>query len=381
MIKKFFLSFILLLTSHFSFPSAVNADSWSEKPDYDFYAHPLLELSKTNEKFTVGKVLNTVDKQEQKATLNVKLFNGKIIKAEKYEYDVPILTKNGVRVLLAQNESIDKTVVVDYNRSFYLFILAGLFIFVVLVIGGIKKTTGLIAVGIGLIFIIFVFLPLMLQDWSPLLLTVASIILITTSVIFSINGFSKKAVSAIVGTILSSFFVMVLGLIFYPLANINGFSLEPVQMLNYFSRNYYSFPFEKFSELLISVLLIGATGIIIDVAICVASIMEEIVSKNSQLGRKQLLPIGLKAGREIAATVSNTLVLAYFGSELLVILSATISIKSLIHLFNNEWFFIIVFQMLAGSIGFFIAVPLTAFIASFLMTGKYSPHPQPVTSK
>ena len=121
---------------------------------------------------------------------------------------------------------------------------------------------------------------------------------------------------------------------------------------------------------LISVLLIGATGIIIDVAICVSSIMEELVLKNSRIERKQLLSLGLKAGREIAATVSNTLVLAYFGSELLLILAATLSIRSFVQLFNNEWFFIVVFQMLSGSIGFFIAVPLTALAASFLMTEK-----------
>lgn len=366
MIKKLFLLSYFLT---FSLSRCLNADSWPEPPDYDFYAHPLLEISRSNDKFTTGRVTDIVEKQEQKEILNVKLLNGKIVIAEKYESDVPILTEKGTRVLLTQNKS-EKAVVVDYNRSFYLLILAVLFIFIVLVVGGIKKITGLAAIGAGIIFIIFVFLPLILRGWSPLFLAVISVILITVSVITGINGLNKKTFSAIAGTILSSIFVMILGLIFYPLAYINGFSLEPVQMLNYFSKNYTSFRFEKFSELLISILLIGATGIIIDVAICVASIMEELVSKNSRIARKQLLALGLKAGSDIAAAVSNTLVLAYFGSELLLILAATISIKSLVHLFNNEWFFIVVFQMLAGSIGFFIAVPLTALAASFLMVKK-----------
>ncbi|MBI5573375.1 MAG: YibE/F family protein [Elusimicrobia bacterium] len=367
--KKLFLIFILLITYYLSLITAVNADSWSERPDYDFYAHPLLEISKSNDKFTIGKVTDIVEKQGQKETLNVQLLNGKIVKAETYKSDFPIITKKGTMVLLTQNTS-EKTVVVDYDRSFYLLILAALFIFIVLIVGGIKKLTGLVALGAGIIFVIFVFLPLFLRGWSPLFLTVISVILITVSIITGINGLNKKTASAIAGTILSSIFVMILGLIFYPLAHINGFSLEPVQMLNYFSKNYTSFPFEKFSELLISILLIGATGIIIDVAICVSSIMEEMVSKNSRIARRQLLMLGLKAGREIAATVSNTLILAYFGCELIVILATTISIKSLVQLFNNEWFFIVVFQMLAGSIGFFVAVPLTALAASFLMVKK-----------
>jgi len=362
--------FCIILYFTFLIFNCLYADSWPEKPDYDFYAHPLVGISKSNDRFTIGKVLNRVGKQGQKETLNVKLFNGKIVIAEKYESDVPILTKRGTPVLLSRNKYFDETVVVDYDRSSYLSILAVLFILTVLIVGGIKKLTGLVAVGAGIIFIIFVFLPLILRGWSPLFLTVITVIFITVSVVTGISGLNKKSISAIAGTILSSFFVMILGLIFYPLAHINGFSLEPVQMLNYFSKNYTSYPFENFSELLISVLLIGATGIIIDVAICVSSIMEELVLKNSRIERKQLLSLGLKAGREIAATVSNTLVLAYFGSELLLILAATLSIRSFVQLFNNEWFFIVVFQMLAGSIGFFIAVPLTALAASFLMVKK-----------
>lgn len=367
MIKKLLLFsyFLIFLLSHW-----LSADSWSEKPDQDFYAHPLLEISKANDKFTIGRIINVFKKQKQKEILNVKLLGGKIIKASKYESDVPIVIKKGAPVLLSHNKSLDKPVVVDYDRSFYLMILAALFVILVLIIGGIKKLAGLAAISAGIIFIIFVFLPLILQGWSPLFLALISVILITVSVIISINGLNKKTISAIVGTSLSSIFVMILGLIFYPLAYINGFSLESVQMLNYFSKNYTSFPFEKFTELLISVLLIGSTGMIIDVAICVASIMEEIVLKNSWIARKQLLLLGLNAGREIAATVSNTLILAYFGSELLLILAATLSIGSMAHLFNSEWFFIIVFQATAGSIGFFVAVPLTALAASLLMVKK-----------
>ncbi len=362
--------FFFIFNFSFLIFNCLYSDSWPEKPDYDFYAHPLLEISKSNDRFAIGRVIDTVEKQEQKEILNIKLSDGKIVKAETYESEVPIPTKKGTPVLLSRNKSSGKAVVVDYARSSYLLILAGVFIFLVLIIGGIKKLTGFVAICVGIIFVIFIFLPLILRGWSPLFLTVISVILITVSVIISINGLNKKTSSAIIGTILSSIFVMILGLIFYPLAHINGFSLEPIQMLNYFSKNYTSFPFEKFSELLISVLLIGVTGIIIDVAVCVASIMEELVSKNSQIARKQLLSLGLKAGREIAATVSNTLILAYFGSELLLILATTLSIKSYTQLFNNEWFFIVAFQMLAGSIGFFVAVPLTALVAGFLMVKK-----------
>src|SRR3989339_1511923 len=144
--------FCIILYFTFLIFNCLYADSWPEKPDYDFYAHPLVGMSKSNDRFTIGKVLNRVGKQGQKETLNVKLFNGKIVIAEKYESDVPILTKRGTPVLLSRNKYFDETVVVDYDRSSYLSILAVLFILTVLIVGGIKKLTGLVAVGAGIIF-------------------------------------------------------------------------------------------------------------------------------------------------------------------------------------------------------------------------------------
>ena len=126
-------------------------------------------------------------------------------------------------------------------------------------------------------------------------------------------------------------------------------------MLNYFSKNYTSRPFTHFNGLLLSILIIGATGIIIDISVCIASSMEQIVLKKPNILRRELLMLGMNTGKQITATISNTLILAYFGANLILILATTISIRSFIHLFNDEWFFITIVQMLGGSIGFLIA--------------------------
>jgi len=360
---------LLVLSVNFIF-----ADSWPEPPEHDFYAHPLLEISKSKDNYAVGKVIKVIKTDKQSDILSVKITfgasRGQIAEAANYREGFLIDVRPGSRILISYKDNINKATVVDYDRTLSLALLAFLFLLFVLIIGGLNKLGGLFTLFAGIVIIIFVYVPLIIHGYSPLVISLFIVFFITSTIIFFIGKFSRKSVSAIVGTLLSIIFVLILGMIFYPLANINGFSLEPVQFLNYFSKNYSSQPFNNFQQLLFSVLIIGACGVIIDVAVCVASSMEQIVLKRSGISRKELIHYGMNVGRDISSVVSNTLVLAYFGAELVLIISLTVSIRSLTNLFNNEWFFIVVFQTVAGSIGFLLAVPFTAISSGYLMAKK-----------
>mgnify|MGYP001593696667 FL=1 len=367
----FLLVSLLVLSVNFIF-----ADSWPEKPDYDFYAHPLLEISKSKDNYAVGSVIKIIKTDERSDILSVKITHGvnkgQIVEAVNFKDGFLIDVRPGSRVLLSYKDNINSAgaTVVDYDRTLSLMLLAFLFLLFVLIIGGLNKLGGLFTLFAGIVIIIFVYVPLIIRGYSPLIISLFIVFFITSTIIFFIGKFSRKSVSAIVGTLLSIIFVLILGMIFYPLANINGFSLESIQFLNYFSKNYSSWPFNNFQQLLFSVLIIGASGVIIDVAVCVASSMEQIVLKRSDISRKELIHYGMNVGRDISSIVSNTLVLAYFGAELILIISLTVSIRSLTNLFNNEWFFIVVFQAVAGSIGFLLAVPFTAISSGYLMVRK-----------
>lgn len=370
--KKFFVILLCAFNSLFVF-----ADSWLEKPDYDFYSHPLLEVSKAGDNFAVGKILKIVKTEEQKEKLSVKIVYGaarkQIVEATNYREGSFINPRPGQWILVSYTDNMNEAVVVDYDRSLPLVVLLFLFSLLVLLVGGLKKLGGLFTLFLGMMLMIFVYGSLIIYGYSPVIVSLFVIFFTTLLTNFFIGQFSKKSIAATVGTLLSIVVVLGLGVIFYSLANINGFSLEPVQMLNYFSKNYSSQPFNNFRQLLLSILILGASGVIIDVAVCIASSMEEIVSKRIDISRKELVRYGMNTGRNIVAIASNTLVLAYFGASLILILATTISIHSLTYLFNSEWFFLVVFQAFAGSIGFLLAVPFTAIAAGYLMVNSRNP--------
>ena len=369
MSKKFFVTFLCILNSLFVF-----ADSWTEKPDCDFYSHPLLEISKPGDNFAVGKILRVVKSEEQEEKLSVKIVCGaarnQILEVTNYKEGSLIDSRPGMRVLVSYTDNIKDATVVDYDRTLPLGVLLVLFSLLVLIIGGLKKLGGLFTLFLGIMLMIFVYVPLVIYGYSPVIVSIFVIFFITLLTNFFIGKFGKKSISATSGTLLSIAVVLGLGSVFYPLAHINGFTLEPVQMLNYFSKNYFSQPFNNFHQLLISILIFGASGVIIDVAVCIASSMEEIVSRRTDISRKELIQYGMNAGRNIASMASNTLVMAYFGASLVLILAVTISLPSLTYLLNSEWFFIVVFQTIAGSIGFLLAVPFTAIAAGYMMADR-----------
>jgi len=350
------------------------ADSWYEPPDNDMYTHPLLDLYKEKENYATGKIINPAKKANGHKSVRIKVTSprcdGRIIEALIFDDGYISDSRNNKRVLLSYSKDISDAMVVDSDRTVPIKILCALFVLSVLLVGGFKKITGLLALALSAAFIAFIFIPFAIRGWSPLLLASLSVFIITVSTVFAISRFGRKSLSAIIGTFSSVAVVLMLGMIYYPLAHIDGFALGPVQILNYFSRNYLNYSIHNFQQLMLGILIIGSTGMIIDVTVCVSSTLEQIVKKNPAVTRPGLIKIGMVTGREIAGALANSLILAYFGAELIPLISNTIFIHSAAHLFNNEWFFITVFQAFAGSIGILLSVPLTSLACAWLLIPK-----------
>ncbi len=370
--KKIFILILIILAAAPCWQiSRLSADSWYEQPDYDMESHPLLELYAENGKYITGKITAPVKKAAAGGKIAVKItstgYGGKIIGALGFDDGyVPDIGKNK-RVLMSYTDDVSDAVIVDSDRSLPMEVLFALFVLSVLLVGGLKKIWGLAALALSAAFIALVFIPLSIRGYSPLLLAAASVLVITASTVLGICGPGKKSLSAMSGTFSSVAAVLALGMIYYPLAHIEGFSLGPVQILNFFSKHYLNYSINDFRQLMLGILIIGSTGMIIDVAVCISSTLEQIIKKNPAIAGRELVKIGMSTGREIAGPLVNSLILAYFGAELIPLISDTIFIRSAAHLFNSEWFFITAFQAFAGSLGILVAVPMTSLACAWLM--------------
>ncbi|SHG87491.1 Uncharacterized membrane protein [Thermosyntropha lipolytica DSM 11003] len=272
--------------------------------------------------------------------------------------------KPGDKVVLymtEENGKLAEVYIADMARSSYLGYLALFFILSLVVIGGIKGFKSLVALGFTILGIYKILLPALMQGYSPVLVTVLVLIGVTFLTMFIIGGISRKSVAATLGTaggvIVAGLIAMYIG----DLAHLTGYATEESRMLLYVDN------FEvDMKGLLFAGIIIGALGAVMDVAMSIASAVDEIKRANPGLAKAQLIGAGMNVGRDIMGTMANTLILAYTGGALPLLLLFIAYNTPGIRIFNAEMIATEIVRALAGSIGLIFCVPLTAFLAGIL---------------
>jgi len=255
--------------------------------------------------------------------------------------------------------------IADYHRAPVLFGLGFVFLAAFIFFGGkgaIKSLLGL-ATAIGLIG--FVLLPLSLQGFNPLISAAAICFVAACVTIVCVGGFSKKSLAAFFGTVCGVIIAGVSAQIVIDQAPLTGLSSEEATILR---ASMTGQPVQFFSGLLAASMLIGALGVIMDVGISIASAVWELSETDMSLTSKQLYEKGMNVGRDIMGSMTCTLVLAYSGTALplLLLLSKMPSLK----LINLDLVASEVAAALTGSLGLVCTIPLTALAASKLMAGR-----------
>jgi len=123
-----------------------------------------------------------------------------------------------------------------------------------------------------------------------------------------------------------------------------------------------------FQGILFAGVILGALGAVMDVAISIAAAQQEVARNCLTLSRRELFDSGMTVGRDVMATDANTLILAYAGSSLpLVLLIASQPDLSMLRIFNLDLLVTEFVRALVGSIGLVLSIPLTAAAGAFLL--------------
>lgn len=246
-------------------------------------------------------------------------------------------------------------------RDKYLYYFIGIFIFLLLLVGGKKGFKTIIALGFTGFVIIKMLLPLILQGYNPIL---TSVVLASATAIFTlliIGGLEKKTIAAIVGTIFGVLTAGFLALWIGNLAHLTGFSSEEAQMLMYMDNVEIDV-----RGILFAGIIIGSLGAVTDVGISIASAVSEVVKVNPRIDSYSLLVSGINVGRDIMGTMANTLILAYVGSATPLLLLITGYEMPWIKVSNLDLIATEIVRSVAGSIGLVITIPVTAIVAAWL---------------
>ncbi|MCK8816830.1 YibE/F family protein [Natroniella sulfidigena] len=278
-----------------------------------------------------------------------------------YYYNLYLEEDMEVILVAMEEDSLEGIYLYDLARDKSLLYLAVIFIVCLLVIGKFKGLKTLITLFLAGVTIVYFMLPLMLAGHNPITVGVASAIIILIPTFLLVSGFNFKSLAAMAGTSVGVVVAGFLALWIGRLANLTGFSSQEAQMLMVMDQSI------NIQGLLFAGIIIGSLGAVTDVSMSVASSMAEIKRNNPQIEQVELIKSGMNVGRDIMGTMANTLLLAYVGGVIPLLLLLMGTEMPWIRIINLDLIATEVVRGLTGSIGLVISIPVTALITGVLL--------------
>ena len=276
--------------------------------------------------------------------------------------------KPGMKVIVMQSVAGDSTVTSVYtqDREGVIYIFALIYLLVLCLIGGKQGIKGCLGLVFTFFCVIFVYLPLVYLKYSPFWTAVFVCFITTLVTMYLIGGPTRKTCAATLGTLVGVILAGVSAWCFSKASGISGYNVSDIEtLMTLWNTNRI-----QVGGLLFSGLLISCLGAVMDVAMSISSAIDEIYRQNLSLSRKELFKAGLRVGRDMMGTDSNTLILAFAGSSdstLLLDYSYNLPYQQII---NSNNIGIAIMQGLAGSFGIVLSVPFTVLICTILFHKK-----------
>jgi uncharacterized membrane protein len=269
----------------------------------------------------------------------------------------------GDRVLLSKvsGPDGDTYLIIDRVRQTTLLWLGVAFVVAVLVTGRFVGAASLLGLAASMAVLLRFIVPGILSGHNPVLIAVAGALVIMAATLFLTHGVNRKTAVALAGTTASLLLTAALAMVTIGAARITGVASEDAAVLQVLSAGSISA-----SGLLLGGIIIGALGVLDDVTVAQASAVFELQRANPLLGAVQLYRRAMNVGRDHIGATVNTLVLAYAGASLPLIMLLAIQGDPLQIQLNREFIAVEVVRTLVGSIGLIAAVPFTTAIAAFI---------------
>jgi uncharacterized membrane protein len=255
--------------------------------------------------------------------------------------------------------------VIGYSRIAPLFVLLLLFVGVSLIVARKKGLYSLIGMGVSITLLILFILPAIAQGANPLVTSVIGAGSLIPILFYISHGVNKKTTAAVIGTVVTFCITALIALLFVNWANLYGIFEEVETLLYIHDGNFDA------RGILLAGILLGILGVIDDVAITQASIVEELSRANKKMLRRELITKAMNVGRDHIGSVINTLILVYVGGSLTTILLFSKFPRPFEVWINSEEVAIPLVISLIGSLGLILAVPITTFISAWIVP-KYT---------
>jgi uncharacterized membrane protein len=261
------------------------------------------------------------------------------------------------------NGTIKSAYIYELDRYEYLYILILIFVLILGIIGGIKGLKAVLALVLTGVVVLKILIPLIIAGFNPTITSIILCIGISIINLLIISGKNKKTAAAIIGTVGGVLIAAILGFYVINKLNLTGLTDDEIQMTIYMAQNSEF----NFRGLMFAGIIMGALGAVMDVSMSIASSINEVKENNPDSTTGDLIKSGMNIGRDIMGTMANTLILAYAGGSMYLIMLVSSYNLPMYRVLDQDAIASAVLNSIAGSIGLIFTIPITAVAAAILL--------------
>lgn len=269
-------------------------------------------------------------------------------------------------VISYQEDQILSVNMIDHDRLGKEILLAGIFISLLILFAGKTGVRALLSFMATILMIWKVLIPSYLNGKNPVIYGFVIVLVLTVITVLLVYGINRQALAAISGSVLGTTVTVVLGLVFTDLYQINGAIMPYSESLL-----YSGFTNLSLTQIFTASIFIGSAGAVMDLAVDITSSVYEVVEKKPDITWKEATLSGIHVGRAALGTQTTTLLLAYSGGYIALLMVFMAQGTPIYNILNYKYVAAELMDTIVGSIGLITVAPLTAITSGVLLTLKH----------
>lgn len=256
---------------------------------------------------------------------------------------------------------------IDHYRIPWEILMAALFVVLLILFAGRTGVRAVLSFILTVLSLWKLLVPLYLKGFNPIWVGLFINLLLTTAIIALVYGFGRRCASAVCGSFLGILVTCILGIVFTDLFHIHGAVMPYSESLLYAGYQHLDL-----TRIFMASIFLGSSGAVMDLSVDITSAVSEVVEKKPDILPREAIRSGMNVGRAAVATMTTTLLLAYSGGYISLLMVFMAQGTPIAHIFNYKYVASEIIHTVIGSFGLITVAPFTALCAGFFLTKKQS---------
>ena len=267
-------------------------------------------------------------------------------------------------VVVSYNDGgITSVTMTDHYRVDKEIILALMFVILLILFAGKNGMFAVLSFVITVLMIWKILVPCYLKGMNPMWVGMGITVALTAIIIFLVYGVDKRTLTAFMGSMLGTVTTCIIGLIFTDLFKIHGAVMSYSETLLYCGYQHLNL-----TQIFTSGIFIGASGAMMDLSVDITSAVHEVIQKKPDISWKEAAKSGMNVGRAAMGTMTTTLLLAYSGGYIALLMTFMAQGTPIMNILNYKYVASEILDTLIGSFGLVTVAPFTALMSGLLLT-------------